>query len=447
MECCQVQTEEVASIRRGRERRVVVTGMGVMTSLGSNTSALWEAILDGRSGVRQIRQFDSDAFPVKIGSEIDMEDVKLDGIEGLTPYMSRAATFGVYAMEQAWEDAGLTDGDIDPWRSGVCIGAWNSPSFDVSERRAVFDMNRDSASQYLELCRQSPDVQAQRNFGAVSTLLSMRHALHGPSICVQTACASATQAIGEAYQAIRLGDADVMVCGGTDSMLSVICVSAFTLLNATSFYQGDPTRACRPFDRKRDGLVLGEGAGILVLEELEHARRRGARIHAELLGYGSSCDGYRFTDAHPAAHGPTGCMAAALADAGIPATAVDYINAHGTATPQNDPTETMGIKRVFGDHAYKLAVSSTKSQLGHLMCATGGVELILTVLAMQDGIVPPTMNLEYPDPDCDLDYVPNRPRQAQVDVAVSNSFGFGGQNGSLVVGKWDEPAVSDALVG
>jgi 3-oxoacyl-[acyl-carrier-protein] synthase II len=441
MERCQVETEEVASVRRARERRVVVTGMGVMTSLGSDTSALWESILDGRSGVRRIRQFDSDAFPVRIGSEIDMEDVRLDGIDDLTPWMSRAATFGVYAMEQAWHDAGLTDDAIDPWRSGVCIGAWNSPNFDVSERRAVFDFNSDSATQYLELCRRSPDVQAQRDFGAVSTLLSMRHGLHGSSICVQTACASATQAIGEAYQMVRQGDADVMVTGGTDSMLSVICVSAFTLLNATSFYQGDPTRASRPFDRKRDGLVLGEGAGIVILEELEHARKRGARIHAELLGYGSSCDGYRFTDAHPEAHGPTGCMSAALADAGIPPTAVDYINAHGTATPQNDPVETLAIKRVFGEHAYRIPVSSTKSQLGHLMCATGGVELVLTVLAMQYGIVPPTINLEYPDPNCDLDYVPNRPRPAQVDVAVSNSFGFGGQNGSLVVARWDEPAV------
>jgi len=432
-----VSAEEITSVR---DRRVVVTGMGVMTSLGADPGTLWESILDGRSGVRHIRQFDSEAFPVRIGSEIDMEDVRLDGIEDLTPWMSRAATFGVYAMEQAWRDAGLADDAIDRWRSGVCVGAWNSPSMDVSERRAIFDASRDSASQYYDLCRQSPDIVAQRDFGAVSTLLSMRHSLQGPSTCVQTACASATQAIGEAYQAIRHGDVDLMVCGGTDSMLSVICVSAFTLLSATSFFQGDPTKASRPFDRKRDGLVLGEGAGIVVLEDLDHARRRGARIHAELLGYGSSCDGYRFTDAHPEGHGPTGCMSRALADAGIEPAAVDYINAHGTATPQNDPVETRAIKRVFGEHAHRVPVSSTKSQLGHLMCATGGVELILTILAAQYGIVPPTINYEYPDPDCDLDYVPNRPRTARVRVALSNSFGFGGQNGSLVVGRWDEPA-------
>lgn len=431
-------TEAVERVRKSRERRVVITGMGVMTSLGSDTGALWQSILDGRSGVRRIRQFDSDAFPVRIGSEIDMEDVSLDGIEDLTPWMSRAATFGVYAMEQAWADAGLNRDNVDPWRAGVSIGAWNSPTFDVSDQRAVFDLNRDSASQYYDLCKRSPDVLLQRDFGAVSTLLSMRHSLHGPSTCVQTACASATQAIGEAYEAIRQGDMDVMVCGGTDSMLSVICVSAFTLLNATSFFQGDPTKACRPFDRKRDGLVLGEGAGLVVLEDLEHARRRGARIHGELLGYGSSCDGYRFTDAHPEAHGPTGCMSRALADAGLEPTDIGYINAHGTATPMNDPVETKAIKRVFGEHAYKVPVSSTKSQLGHLMCATGAVELILCILAMQEGILPPTMNLEYPDPGCDLDYIPNEPRKAQVDVALSNSFGFGGQNGSLVAARWHE---------
>ena len=440
MERSQLKSEEVGINPQRRGRRVVITGMGVMTSLGGETSTLWDSVLHGRSGVRHIQQFDSEAFPVRIGSEIDMENVALDDIEHLKPWLSRAATFGVYAMEKAWQDAGLTDDAIDHWRSGVCIGAWNSPTYDVSDRREVFDLNRDSALQYYELCKEAPDVQAQRDFGAVSTLLSMRHALHGPSTCVQTACASATQAIGEAYHAIREGDMDLMVSGGTDSMLSVICVSAFTLLNATSFYQGDPTKACRPFDRKRDGLVLGEGAAILILEELEHARRRGARIHAELLGYGSSCDGYRFTDAHPEGHGPTMCMTRALADAGIQPAQVEYINAHGTATPQNDPVESLAIKRVFGEQAYRVPVSSTKSSLGHLMCATGGVEAILSVLAMQNGVLPPTINYEYPDPDCDLDYIPNEPRQAQANVTLSNSFGFGGQNGSLVIGRWTEPA-------
>jgi 3-oxoacyl-[acyl-carrier-protein] synthase II len=277
---------------------------------------------------------------------------------------------------------------------------------------------------------------AQRDIGLVSTLLSMRHPLKGLSMTVQTACASATQAVGEAYRMIRDGDADLMVTGGADSVLSAVCVTGFTLLCVTSFYQGDPAKACRPFDRNRDGLILGEGAGIVILEELEHARRRGARVHAEVLGYGRSCDGYRFTDSHPEALGPSRCMQAALEDAGIRPENVAYINAHGTSTPQNDVTETKAIKKVFGDYAYRVPISSNKSQLGHLISAAGGIELIMTILTIQRGIIPPTINLENPDPDCDLDYVPNQARPADVDIALSNSFGFGGQNGTLIVRRW-----------
>jgi 3-oxoacyl-[acyl-carrier-protein] synthase II len=229
-----------------------------------------------------------------------------------------------------------------------------------------------------------------------------------------------------------------MVTGGADSVLSAVCVTGFTLLSVTSFHQGDPAKACRPFDRNRDGLILGEGSGILILESLEHARRRGANIYAEVLGYGCSCDGYRFTDSHPEALGPIRCMQAAIEDAGIQPGDIDYINAHGTSTPQNDATETKAIKKVFGDYAYRLPISSNKSQLGHLISAAGGIELIMTIMTVNRGIIPPTINLETPDPYCDLDYVPNHPRPAEIDIALSNSFGFGGQNGSLIVQRWKD---------
>ncbi|HBY94866.1 MAG: beta-ketoacyl-[acyl-carrier-protein] synthase family protein [Ardenticatenaceae bacterium] len=421
-------------------RRVVVTGMGAITSLGRDVDTTWKALLEGRSGIRQIRQFPSDDFPVRIGSEVDLDGIELEGTEDLAPLMSRSVQFGIWALEQAWQDACLKDEAIDPWRSGVCIGAASFPILEGDLARPEYILHADHyhVEHYLELCRQMPELLAQRDIGTVATLLSMRHPLYGISTTVQTACASATQAIGEAYHMIRHGEADLLVSGGTDSMMSALPVIGFSLLGVTSFFQGDPTKACRPFDRKRDGLVVGEGAGIVILEELEHARRRGARIHAEVIGYGSSCDGYRFTDSHPEGYGPISCMRAALEDAGIAPEAVDYINAHGTATVQNDRTETTTIKRVFGDHAYRVPISSTKSQLGHLICAAGGIELIVTVLAMNQGIIPPTINLEHPDPACDLDYVPNRPRPARIRIAISNSFGFGGQNGTVVVRRWEE---------
>jgi 3-oxoacyl-[acyl-carrier-protein] synthase II len=420
-------------------RRVVITGQGVVTALGQAVETLWQALLDGRSGVDYIRQFDSHAFPVRIGSEVDLSQVRLTNVDGLEAYLSRPVQFGIAALEHAWADAGLRDDAIDPSRSGVCIGALNFPVLEhevVARRAALGDGYK--VVRYLDLCRRMPELLAQRDIGAVATLLSMRHQLKGISMSIQTACASATQAIGEAYRMIRRGEADLMVSGGTDSMLSAICVTGFTLIGVASAFTGEPARASRPFDRKRDGLVMGEGSGIVILEELEHARRRNAPIHAEIIGYGASCDGYRFTDSHPEGLGPIRCMRAALADAELAPEAVDYVNAHGTATPQNDRVETLALKQVFGDHARSLPISSTKSQLGHLICAAGGVELIVTTMALERGVLPPTINYEYPDPACDLDYVPNEPRDAPIRIALSNSFGFGGQNGSVLVARWDE---------
>ncbi len=422
-------------------RRVVMTGAGAVTSLGCSAEATWRAVVEGRSGVDYIRQFNSRAFPVRIGSEVDIERLELAGCEEIEAYLSRSARFGLSAVDEAWRDAGLSAADIDRSRAGVCVGASTFPVVEdnLPDPRRLLDGDRYNADAYLAICRARPELLAQRDISSIATLLALRCDLGGVCMTVQSACTSAAQAIGESFQLIRQGGADLMVTGGADSMLSVICVTGFTLLGALSPRQDEPERASRPFDRKRDGFVLGEGAGIVVLEELEHARSRGARIHAEMIGYGSSLDGYRFTDLRPDGGGAAQCMHAALADAGITPCEVDYINAHGTSTPQNDRVETEAIKNVFGGAVAAPPVSSTKSHMGHLICAAGGVEFILCAFAVQRGILPPTINQEYPDPECDLDYVPNTARTADLQVALSNSFGFGGQNGTLAVRKWAEP--------
>jgi 3-oxoacyl-[acyl-carrier-protein] synthase II len=421
-----------------RGRRVVITGMGAVCAFGLEVAEIWNAVLAGRSGASQIRQFPSDSFPVRIGSEVDASAIPLRDVDGLRKYLSRSSLFGLWAMDRAWQDARLESFDLNRWRAGVCIGASTFPVVDGSlpDPRRLIAGDHYNADEYLSLCRAQPELLAQRDMPSVSTVLSLRRNLHGPSITVQSACTSATQAIGESFATIRHGRADLMVTGGTDSMMSVVCVAGFTLLGALTRQNGCPQRASRPFDLKRDGFLIGEGAGLVILEELEHALERGAPIHAEVIGYGSSSDGYRFTDIDPEGHGPARCMASALRNARVEPGDVDYINAHGTSTPQNDRVETLAIKRVFQDHAYRILISSTKSQLGHLVCAAGGIEVILTTLALRNGIVPPTINLDYPDPDCDLDYVPHESRKSDIKVAISNSFGFGGQNGTVVLKSW-----------
>ncbi|MFY9825910.1 MAG: beta-ketoacyl-[acyl-carrier-protein] synthase family protein, partial [Thermoanaerobaculia bacterium] len=349
--------------------------------------------------------------------------------------------FGLYALDRAWESAGLTGVPLDRRRAGVCIGASTSPAEEEDLALQLELAMRDDLQQSLAIFKRHPHLLAGVDIASVSTRLSDRQRLEGVSMTVQTACASATQATGEAFALIRAGRADLMVTGGTDSMMSVLSVAGFTLLGVLSQRQGDPARASRPFDARRDGFVLGEGAGILVLEELGHALARGAPILAEVIGYGSSSDAYRFTDVHPEGRGAIACMRAALANAGIRPDEVDYVNAHGTSTVQNDRVEALAIREVFGRGVRRgirrPPVSSSKSQLGHLVCAAGGVELVVTVLALRTGILPPTLNLEYPDPECDWDFVPNEPRRAEVEVALSNSFGFGGQNGTVAVRRWD----------
>jgi len=424
-------------------RRVVVTGMGAACSLGLEIPEIWDAVLNGRSGAAPIRQFDSRSFPVHIGSEVDAGAIPLKSTSALDRFLSRAALFGLWAMDRAWDDAGLNHADIDRSRAGVAIGASTFPVVEGSlpSPDLLLEGDRYSADAYLTLCREHPALLAQRDIPSISTLLSYRQKLRGPSCTVQSACTSATQAAGEALHAVRRGDVDLVVTGGTDSMMSVICVTGFTLLGALTQQNDRPTKASRPFDLKRDGFLIGEGAGVVIFEELEHALRRNAAIHAEVIGYGSSSDGYRFTDIHPEGLGPANCMQAALQDAGIRPEDVGYINAHGTSTPQNDRVETLAIKRAFGEYAHTVPISSTKSQLGHLVCAAGGIEIILTALALKNRILPPTINLDFPDPDCDLHYIPNEPLATNAAIGMSNSFGFGGQNGTIVLERFDGGAV------
>jgi 3-oxoacyl-[acyl-carrier-protein] synthase II len=422
-------------------RRVVITGMGAVTSLGGDVDEIWRAVLAGRSGVAPIRLFDASAFPVRIGSEVPPEL-----IAGQNPRLPRAIQFGYVAGDKAWREAGLASdagplgARIDPARIGVCVGASCFPALEdwVTNLSQLIDGDRIDRAGYRERLRERPDLVHQQDMATVSSFLSTRFGARGLSLTVQTACASATQAIGESYRAIARNDADIVLSGGTDSLVSIICLTGFSLLNALSSRECDAQVASRPFDRDRDGFVLGEGAGLVVLEDLEHALRRGATIRGEVIGYGSSSDGFRFTDMHPEGRGAARCMQAALDSARIEPTAVGYINAHGTSTLLNDRIETLAIKHTFGAHASRLAISSTKSQLGHLICAAGGLELILTVLALENGLLPPTINLDHPDPDCDLDYIPYEPRPSSARVALSNSFGFGGQNGTLVVQRWQQ---------
>ncbi len=422
------------ALSSGQSRRVVVTGLGAVTALGVDVEQIWENVLLGRSGVKWIDLFDTRGMPVRIGSEVDISALPPPP-PGLGHVLSRSARFGLAALESAYRDAKVAPGDgVEPERIGVAIGGSSLPMIEHLLEFAACD--RFDASAVLQMARERPGFLSQRSIPFLGSVLAFGAGAKGPCLTVQTACSSANQALGEAFELIRGGRSDLVVSGGTDSMLSLFCLVGFSLLGALARCD-EPSKASRPFDATRNGFVLGEGAGVVVLEELEHARRRGATIHAELVGYGASSDAHRLTDVHPQGDGAVRCMTRALASAGVGPADVDYINAHGTSTPQNDRVETLAIKRVFGDHARRLAISSTKSQLGHLVCAAGGIEFILCVQALKTGIVPPTINLERADPECDLDYVPREPRRKPLRTVLSNSFGFGGQNGTVVLRRWD----------
>ncbi|MBX6313569.1 MAG: beta-ketoacyl-ACP synthase II [Isosphaeraceae bacterium] len=425
-------------------RRVVVTGMGMVTPLGRDLETTWKALREGRSGVGPITLFDATTFPTRIAAEV--KDFRLaDYFDDVRRWHehSRNTLFALAAAQMAVEHSGLLEGKtLDPQRFGVYLGSGEGqqdfPRFvSLLHRSTRAGYKVDTAYFTREGLKElHPVREAEQEPGTPSGHLASLFGARGPNANCLTACAASSQAIGEATEIIRRGDADVMLSGGTHSMIHPFGVTGFNLLTALSTRNDEPTRASRPFDRDRDGFILGEGAGMLVLEELEHAKARGATIYGEIAGYGSTADAFRLTDTHEEGRGAIACMRQALQDARINPEDIDYINAHGTSTQVNDSIETLAIKRALGEVAYKIPVSSTKSMMGHLIAAAGSVEAIICLLTIRDGVLPPTINLDHPDTDCDLDYVPHEARRKAVDVALSNSFGFGGQNIALVLRRF-----------
>jgi 3-oxoacyl-[acyl-carrier-protein] synthase II len=411
-------------VRAADEHRVAVTGIGAVTPLGSTIADMWTGLVAGRSAVDYIRRIDASTFPTTFGAEVsDLDADRLPDRPALLALLDRKNLFGWVTADDALADSGLLG--ERPARIGVSIG--------TESRRPDFLRQLAAGTVYPNIedhLRYSPFVLA--------AALSSRYGLTGPQLTVSTACTSGTQALGVAFQKVRWGEADAMLAGGCDSLIDPLMLTGFSLLGALSKRNDDPSRASRPFDLNRDGFVLGEGAGMLVLEEFEHARARGARIYGEVLGYASTSNSYRITDSPPDGQGAYLAMQQAIEDAGLRPDEIGYINAHGTSTQQNDRSETVAIKRCFGECASRVPISSTKSMMGHLVNGGGAVELIVCLLTIDRGIITPTINYEVPDPDCDLDYVPNAARRQQVDYAMSNSFGFGGINATVVVGRVSE---------
>ena len=408
----------------------MVTGVGLVSPLGIGTDANWAALLEGRSGIGPITRFDASQHSARIAGEVkgfdplrfvDKKDVKK---------MDVFIQFAIAASQFAVDDAKLDVTD------------------DVADSVGVFVASgiggfRTIENEHIELMkggarRISPFFIPASIINLAAGQISIRYHARGPNLATCTACTASAHAVGEAFEIIRRGDADIMIAGGSEAAITPMGVGGFAAMRALSTRNDEPERACRPFDQERDGFVMGEGAGILVIETLESARARGVPIYAEIVGYGLSCDAYHLTSQPEDAHGAIRSMAMALRKAGISPTDIDYINAHGTSTPINDPTETLGVKRMFGDHAYKLAMSSTKSMTGHLLGAAGGLEAGITALAVKHQVAPPTINLDHPDPACDLDYVPHTARPMTIEYALSNSFGFGGTNGTLLMKTFDE---------
>ena len=407
------------------KHRVVVTGMGVMTSLGSDVEQFWGNLMEGKSGVSVIEAFDVSEYPTRIAAEIknfNPEDYGLDKKEARR--MDRFVQFASAASIAALKDSKLNIGeDIDAERIGVMLGSgigglgtWED------QHNILLERGPKRVSPFF-----IPMMIANMGSGQVSMITGAK----GPNSTAVTACATGTHSIGDSFKIIQRGDADAMICGGAEATIRPTGMAGFCSMRAMSTRNDEPEKASRPFDIERDGFVMGEGAGVLVLESLEHALARGANIYAEVIGYGMSGDAFHMTEPDP--DGAARCMSKAIKDAGIQPENIDYINAHGTSTPVGDRSETIAIKKTFGDHAYKLAVSSTKSMTGHLLGAAGGVESVILGLTLRDGIIPPTINLDNQDPELDLDYVPNTPRKADVRYALSNSFGFGGHNATIVM--------------
>jgi len=410
------------------KRRVVVTGMGMVSPLGLDLMSSWKAVIEGKSGVGYITHFDVSDYSVRIAAEVKGFDpsnyIELKEVKK----MDRFIHFAVAATHMAFEDSMLKITPENAERTGIVIGSGMGGLPAIEYYHGIL----------LEKGwkRVSPFFIPMVIVNLAAGQISIRYGIKGPTLAVTTACATGNHSIGEAFRMIQYGDADVIIAGGAEAVITPMAIAGFAVMRALSTRNDEPEKASRPFDLNRDGFVMGEGAGIIILEELEHAIKRGAKIYAELVGYGMSSDAYHITAPAPAGTGGASCMKMALNDAGISPEEVDYINAHGTSTKQGDELETQAIKTVFGEHAYKLSVSSTKSMTGHLLGAAGGVEAIFTILSIYEDIVPPTINLDNPDPECDLDYVPYKPRKKQVRYAMSNSFGFGGTNASLLFKKF-----------
>jgi 3-oxoacyl-[acyl-carrier-protein] synthase II len=425
------------------KRRVVVTGIGCVTPIGNDVESMWQSIRDAKCGIGPISHFDASNFPTKFASEVKNYDFSqfVDDPDRYE-YTGRNIRYAIGAASQAVGDSGvLSSSDLDPARFGVYLGAGEGQQDFLLFMNMIAQAQRDGQvdlakfTQYgLEHLHPQTELEQEPNMPA-GHLAGLFNA-QGPNLNCLTACAASSQAIGEAAEIIRRGDATVMLSGGAHTMIHPFGVTGFNLLTALSTRNDDPQAASRPFDKNRDGFVLGEGAGMVILEELEYAKRRGAKIYGELVGFGSTADAYRITDIHPEGRGAVACIQMALKDAGLNTDDIDYINAHGTSTAVNDKVETLAIRTALGQDAYQTPVSSTKSMMGHLIAAAGSVEAIVCLLAIRDGILPPTINYTTPDPDCDLDYVPNQLREAPVRKALSNSFGFGGQNITLIFSEF-----------
>lgn len=412
------------------DRRVVITGLGVVTSLGFDLKTFWKNLCEGRSGVRKVRSFETSDLRCQIGAEVlDLDTAPYFANPRDAKRAERYIQFSVAASKIAAAHAGLDFSAGDPRRTGVFLGTGIGGLQTIETGQRTLDEQGPTKVSAFGI----PMMIAN----AAGGIVAMDFGVTGPNFCVTSACATGSHAVGEAWKTIKFGDADVMIAGGSESAITRLSYAGFGKMRALSSRNDDPQGASRPFDRDRDGFVMGEGAGVVILEGLDHARKRGAEILCELVGYGASADAFHPTAPHPEGRGASECMDRALHHAGLSPNQIDYINAHGTATKPGDAAETLAIKRSFGDHAKNgLLVSSTKSMTGHLLGAAGGVELAACVLALRNQVVPPTINLENPDPDCDLDYVPNVAREASLTSVLSNSFGFGGTNASLIVSKF-----------
>lgn len=411
------------------DRRVVITGLGLVTPLGNDVTTFWNNLINGQCGIDRIKGFDASKFDTQIAGEVkDFNPVAAFPSPKDVRRTDKFAQFGVYAAWQAINDSGLDLKNANTDEMGAFIGSGIGGLTTTTEQHAIL-LERGPG-------RLSPFMIPMLISNMASGLVSMFFNLRGPNFATCSACATANHAIGEAWRTIKMGDAKVIIAGGAEATIVPIGIGGFCAMKAMSTRNDEPKRASRPFDKDRDGFVMGEGAGVLVLEELEHAKARGARIYAELAGYGNTADAHHLTAPSPGGEGAARCMRMGLRNAGMNTDEVSYINAHGTSTPQGDIAETEAIKAVFGDHARRLAVNSTKGATGHMLGAAGAVEMIVCTKAIQTDVMPPTINLENPDPACDLDYVPNTAREGRVNAVVNNSFGFGGHNASVVARKF-----------